>query len=126
MANDREFDSITCSELIKKLAARQQRLSYKDVKMAVREALDYMSEALSHGERIEVRGFGSFSLRFREPRITRNPKTRQAVAVSGRSIPYFKPSSLLAAGVNKSAGGAQQSGARADAERQQTPWSEVS
>ena len=102
MANDREFASITCSELVKRLAARQRRLSYKDVKMAVRESLDYMSESLSRGDRIEVRRFGSFSLRFREPRITRNPKTRQAVAVSGRSIPYFKPSSRLSAGVNRS------------------------
>lgn len=121
MANDRQFDSITCSQLIKRLAARQQRLSYKDVKMAVRESLEYMSEALSHGDRIEVRGFGSFSLRYRQPRITRNPKTRQAVSVSARSLPYFKPSSLLAAGVNNSAGDAH-----GDAEARQTPAKEVS
>ena len=129
MANDREFDSITCSELIKRLVARQRRLSYKDVKMAVHESLDYMSEALSRGKRIEVRGFGSFSLRFREPRVTRNPKTRQAVAVSGRSIPHFKPSSLLAASVDKSTGNARRSERRPErrpearaAEPRQAPW----
>ncbi len=123
MASDHKFSSITCSELIKRIANRQGRLSYKDVKMAVHESLDYMSEALSRGDRIEVRGFGSFALRFREPRMTRNPKTRQVVAVSGRSIPHFKPSSLLAAGVNESAGDASPD-AREGAEPRRTPWGE--
>ena len=123
MANEREFASITCSELIRKITARQGRLSHKDVKMAVRESLDYLSETLSRGQRIEVRGFGSFSLRFRDPRVTRNPKTRQMVAVSGRSIPYFKPSSLLSAGLNKSdAEDDAGDDARAGAEAPRAPW----
>ena len=101
MADDKEFESITCSQLISRMAAKQMRLSRKDVKMAVRYSLEYMSEVLGQGQRIEVRGFGSFSLRFRRPRMTRNPKTREAVFISGRSIPYFKPSAQLGARVNK-------------------------
>ncbi len=101
MADDKEFESITCSQMISRMAAKQARLSRRDVKMAVRYSLEYMSEVLGQGQRIEVRGFGSFSLRFRRPRMTRNPKTREAVFISGRSIPYFKPSAQLGARVNK-------------------------
>lgn len=101
MANDKEFECITCSQLVTRIAARQMRMSRADVKMSVHILLDHMSEVLSRGERIEVRGFGSFSVRFRKPRMTRNPKTRKTVFITGRTLPCFKSSALLLDRVNK-------------------------
>jgi len=101
MAEEKEFECITCSQLVTRMAAKQMRMSRADIKMAVRVALEHMSDVLSRGQRIEVRGFGSFSLRFRKPRMTRNPKTRKTVFISGRSLPCFKPSALLLDRVNK-------------------------
>jgi integration host factor subunit beta len=63
-----------------------------------------MSDALAQGERIEIRGFGSFSLHFRPPRQGRNPKTGEAVALSGKHVPHFKPGKDLRERVNESAG----------------------
>jgi len=101
MAEEKEFECITCSQLVTRMAAKQMRMSRADIKMAVRVALEHMSDVLSRGQRIEVRGFGSFSLRFRKPRMTRNPKTRKTVFITGRSLPCFKPSALLLDRVNK-------------------------
>lgn len=101
MADDKEFECITCSQLVARIAAKQMRMSRADVKMSVRVLLDHMSDILSRGERIEVRGFGSFSVRFRKPRMTRNPKTRKTVFITGRSLPCFKSSALLLDRVNK-------------------------
>lgn len=101
MANDKEFECITCSQLVTRIAARQMRMSRADVKMSVHILLDHMSEVLSRGERIEVRGFGSFSVRFRKPRMTRNPKTHKTVFITGRTLPCFKSSALLLDRVNK-------------------------
>lgn len=101
MADDKEFECITCSQLVARIAAKQMRMSRADVKMSVRVLLDHMSEVLSRGERIEVRGFGSFSVRFRKPRMTRNPKTRKTVFITGRTLPCFKSSALLLDRVNK-------------------------
>jgi len=61
-----------------------------------------MSESLSSGERIEIRGFGSFSLHFREPRVGRNPKTGEAVTLAGKYVPHFKPGKELKDRVNES------------------------
>jgi len=82
---------MTKSELIEVIAANQQHLAYKDVELAVKTLLEHMSEALSSGERIEIRGFGSFSLHHRPPRIGRNPKTGEPVALPGKYVPHFKP-----------------------------------
>ena len=70
---------MTKSELIEKIVSRQPQLSSKDVELAVKTLLDHMSQTLSSGERIEIRGFGSFSLHYRAPRVGRNPKTGETV-----------------------------------------------
>ena len=82
--------SMTKSELIEKLAQEQQHLSLADVDFAVRTIIEQMSTALARGERIEIRGFGSFSLNFRPPRLGRNPKTGDKVEVAGKYVPHFK------------------------------------
>src|SRR5690606_11137047 len=86
---------MTKSELIEALAARQNHLAASDVELAVKSLLEQMSQALAHGERIEIRGFGSFSLRYRPPRMGRNPKTGDAVALPGKHVPHFKPGKEL-------------------------------
>ncbi len=67
---------MTKSELIERITDRHPDLSSKDIELAVKTILDTMSQALSQGDRIEIRGFGSFSLHFRNPRVGRNPKNR--------------------------------------------------
>ncbi|MGD8709536.1 MAG: integration host factor subunit beta [Ectothiorhodospiraceae bacterium] len=94
---------MTKSELIEVIAANQQHLAYKDVELAVKTILEHMSEALSSGERIEIRGFGSFSLHHRPPRIGRNPKTGDPVALPGKYVPHFKPGKQMRERVNSSA-----------------------
>jgi integration host factor subunit beta len=79
---------MTKSELISLLAAKQPQLDYRDVELAVKELLEQMSSALSSGDRIEVRGFGSFSLHYRPPRTGRNPKTGAAVQVPDKFVPH--------------------------------------
>ena len=86
---------MTKSELISLLAAKQPQLDYRDVELAVKELLEQMSGALSSGDRIEVRGFGSFSLHYRPPRTGRNPKTGAAVQVPDQFVPHFKPGKEL-------------------------------
>ena len=91
---------MTKSELIETIAARQSQLSSKDVELAIKTILEHMSQALSTGERIEIRGFGSFSLHYRPARIGRNPKTGDPVALSGKYVPHFKPGKDLKLQVN--------------------------
>jgi integration host factor subunit beta len=91
---------MTKSELIEVLARKQNQLAYKDVEQAVKSLIEQMSEALSSGERIEIRGFGSFSLHFRPPRIGRNPKTGSSVSLPGKYVPHFKPGKELRERVN--------------------------
>ncbi|MDZ4730571.1 MAG: integration host factor subunit beta [Xanthomonadales bacterium] len=86
---------MTKSELIDKLSAHQRHLAHLDVELAVKAILEQMSAALSSGDRIEIRGFGSFSLHFRAPRMGRNPKTGEAVALPGKHVPHFKPGKML-------------------------------
>lgn len=78
------------SDLVDRLAELNPQLLAKDAEMAVRVVLDAMSNTLSKGGRIEVRGFGSFSLNYRPPRHGRNPKTGEKVKVPGKYIPHFK------------------------------------
>lgn len=91
---------MTKSELIEAIARRQSHLNAKDVELAVKHLIEVMSNSLASGERIEIRGFGSFSLHFRPPRIGRNPKTGEAVALSGKHVPHFKPGKDLRERVN--------------------------
>jgi integration host factor subunit beta len=93
---------MTKSELISQLAAKQPQLDYRDVELAVKELLAQMSASLASGDRIEVRGFGSFSLHYRAPRVGRNPKTGASVAVSDKYVPHFKPGKELRERVNGS------------------------
>lgn len=86
---------MTKSDLIEILAAGQPQLSPKDVELAVKELLEQMSMALAAGERIEVRGFGSFSLHHRPSRLGRNPKTGASVRVPDKRVPHFKPGKEL-------------------------------
>jgi len=87
--------AITKSEMIEVLAADQPQLAYRDVELAVKGLLECMSSALATGERIEVRGFGSFSLHYRPARVGRNPKTGNAVKVPDKHVPHFKPGKEL-------------------------------
>jgi len=91
---------MTKSELIEALARRQTHLAFADVEMAVKSVIEQMSQALAQGERIEVRGFGSFALHYRPPRIGRNPKTGESVALPGKHVPHFKPGKELRERVN--------------------------
>lgn len=93
---------MTKSELIDRIAGKQAQLSSKDVELAIKSILEYMSQILSEGGRIEIRGFGSFSLHYRVPRIGRNPKTGSPVALSGKYVPHFKPGKELRDRVNSS------------------------
>ena len=86
---------MTKSELIEILARRQGHLKADDVDMAVKTLLEMMSNSLTEGDRIEIRGFGSFSLHFRPPRLGRNPKTGDSVALPGKHVPHFKPGKEL-------------------------------
>ena len=86
---------MTKSELIEILVRRQPHLRADDVDLAVKSLLDMMGAALSRDERIEIRGFGSFSLHFRPPRMGRNPKTGASVALTGKHVPHFKPGKEL-------------------------------
>jgi len=95
---------MTKSELIELLAAKQKHLPAKDVELAVKQVLEIMGDALAEGDRFEIRGFGSFSLHYRPARQGRNPKTGDAVALSGKYVPHFKPGKELRERVDASAG----------------------
>lgn len=86
---------MTKSELIERLAQKQTQLAYRDVELAVKTVLEHMVERLANGDRIEIRGFGSFSLHFRPGRIGRNPKTGSPVALPAKHVPHFKPGKEL-------------------------------
>ena len=81
---------MTKSDLIARLAERFPQLVAKDADFAVKMILDAMSDALTKGDRIEIRGFGSFSLNYRPPRVGRNPKSGDKVSVPEKWVPHFK------------------------------------
>jgi integration host factor subunit beta len=91
---------MTKSELIELLAAKNSHLNHKDVELAVKSLIEQMSLSLATGHRIEIRGFGSFSLHYRPPRMGRNPKTGEAVALAAKYVPHFKPGKELRERVN--------------------------
>ena len=92
---------MTKSELIERIVTHQGLLSSKDVELAIKTMLEQMSQCLATGDRIEIRGFGSFSLHYRAPRVGRNPKTGQSVTLDGKFVPHFKPGKELRDRVNE-------------------------
>lgn len=91
---------MTKSELIEKIGVTQAQLPVRDIELAVKTMIEHMSQTLAQGRRIEIRGFGSFSLHYRAPRIGRNPKTGESVGLSGKYVPHFKPGKNLRERVN--------------------------
>ncbi|WP_411744926.1 integration host factor subunit beta [Reinekea sp.] len=92
--------TVTKSELIERIVERQNQLSVRDVELAIKTMLDHMAQSLAEGERIEIRGFGSFSLHYRSARVGRNPKTGESVELEGKYVPHFKPGKELRESVN--------------------------
>ena len=91
---------MTKSELIESLVRSQSQLGYKDIELAVKTILEQMVQTLAAGERIGIRGFGSFSLHYRPPRIGRNPKSGESVTLPAKFVPHFKPGKQLRERVN--------------------------
>ncbi len=97
---------MTKSELIESLVRKQSQLGYRDVELAVKTMLEHMGQTLASGERIEIRGFGSFSLHYRPPRVGRNPKSGDPVSLPAKYVPHFKPGKELRERVNLGAASA--------------------
>ena len=92
---------MTRSELIEQMALHHKgHLTVDDIEMAVKIIIDQMSNSLAKGGGIEIRGFGSFSLHYRPPRLGRNPKTGESVSLAGKYAPHFKPGKRLRDRVN--------------------------
>ena len=86
---------MTRSDLVEELAARFSQLTQRDAEFAVKAILDAMNDALVRGHRIEIRGFGSFSVTHRPPRMGRNPRSGESVAIPEKRVPHFKPGKAL-------------------------------
>ena len=86
---------MTRSDLVEELAARFGQLTQRDAEYAVKTILDAVSDALVRGHRIEIRGFGSFSVNHRPPRMGRNPRSGEAVHIPEKRVPHFKPGKAL-------------------------------
>ncbi len=95
---------MTKSELIEAIALKHTQLSQKDIDLSVKTILEQMAQSLEEGDRIEIRGFGSFSLHYRPPRKGRNPKTGDPVKLPEKYVPYFKPGKELRDRVNMGGG----------------------
>jgi integration host factor subunit beta len=94
---------VTRSQLIEYISQRYRHLPQQDIELAVKTLLEHLGTALAQGRRIEIRGFGSFSLHYHKPRMGRNPKTGEPVALAGRFVPHFKPGKSLRTEIEKSA-----------------------
>lgn len=92
---------MTRSDLVEELAARFAQLTHRDAEFAVKTLLDAMSDALVRGHRIELRGFGSFSINRRPPRMGRNPRSGEQVAIPEKRVPHFKPGKALREAVDE-------------------------
>ncbi len=92
---------MTRSDLVDELAARFAQLTQRDAELAVKTILDAVGDALVHGHRIEIRGFGSFSVNRRPARMGRNPRTGQAVPIPEKRVPHFKPGKALREAVDQ-------------------------
>jgi len=93
---------INKKDLIELLSNNQDQLPLRDIKLTVDTIINTIIKTLTNGERIEIRGFGSFSLHYRKPRIGRNPKTGATVAINENYVPHFKPGKNLKKRVNES------------------------
>ncbi|MCB1743535.1 MAG: integration host factor subunit beta [Gammaproteobacteria bacterium] len=105
---------MTKSELIERIAQKQTQLAYRDVELAVKTVLEHMAERLAGGDRIEIRGFGSFSLHYRPGRVGRNPKTGAPVSLPAKYVPHFKPGKELRERVDRATQQLSASSARKD------------
>jgi integration host factor subunit beta len=92
---------MTRSDLVEELASRFSQLTHRDAEYAVKTILDAMSEALVRGHRIEIRGFGSFSINRRPPRMGRNPRSGESVHIPEKRVPHFKPGKALREAVDQ-------------------------
>jgi integration host factor subunit beta len=92
---------MTRSDLVEELANRFSQLTHRDAEFAVKAILDAMNDALVRGHRIEIRGFGSFSINRRPPRIGRNPRSGESVAIPEKRVPHFKPGKALREAVDQ-------------------------
>lgn len=92
---------MTRSDLVQELAARFSQLTQRDAEYAVKAILDAMNDALVRGHRIEIRGFGSFSINRRPPRMGRNPRSGESVAIPEKRVPHFKPGKALREAVDE-------------------------
>lgn len=92
---------MTRSDLVEELASRFSQLTHRDAEIAVRAILDAMNDALVAGHRIEIRGFGSFSVSHRAPRLGRNPRSGESVAIPEKRVPHFKPGKALRMAVDE-------------------------
>ncbi|NCT40122.1 MAG: integration host factor subunit beta [Alphaproteobacteria bacterium] len=86
---------MTKSELIQRLAERNPHLYLRDVEKIVETIFDEITDALAEGDRVELRGFGAFSVKHREARVGRNPRTGEAVQVEAKRLPFFKTGKAL-------------------------------
>jgi len=86
---------MTRSDLVETLASRFGHLTHRDAEFAVKSLLDAMTDALARGHRIELRGFGTFSVNRRPPRTGRNPRSGESVAIPEKRVPHFKPGKAL-------------------------------
>ena len=101
MSESRQEHAVTKSELIENIARKQSQLAFKDVELAVKTIIEQMTQALATGNRIEIRGFGSFTLHYRPARMGRNPKTGEPVPLPAKYVPHFKPGKALRERVNE-------------------------
>jgi integration host factor subunit beta len=101
---------MTRSDLVEELAARFSQLTQRDAEFAVKAILDAMNDALARGHRIEIRGFGSFSVTHRSPRMGRNPRSGESVAIPEKRVPHFKPGKALRQAVDQRTSELTQSG----------------
>jgi integration host factor subunit beta len=92
---------MTRSDLVNQLAERFTQITVKDTEYAVKTVLDAMSDALARGHRIEIRGFGSFSISRRPPRVGRNPRSGEQVTIPEKLVPHFKPGKALREAVDQ-------------------------
>lgn len=92
---------MTRSDLVEALAQRFEQLNQRDAEFAVKAILDVMADALVSGSRIEIRGFGSFSVTYRSPRQGRNPRSGESVAIPEKRVPHFKPGKALRQAVDE-------------------------
>ena len=92
---------MTRSDLVEELAARFSQLTHRDAEHAVKTILDAVGDALVRGHRVEIRGFGSFSINRRPPRMGRNPRSGESVAIPEKRVPHFQPGKALREAVDR-------------------------